>query len=701
MLSSIGSVLLLAFGFGFVIFFHELGHFLAAKWAGVKVEQFAVGFGSAIVSWRKGLGFRRGSTQQAFHERLTQHIEHHHPDQVKAHERVPGPSDVQLTQAAAELGISETEYRLNWIPLGGYVKMLGQDDLKPGAVENDPRAYNNKTVGQRMVIVSAGVVMNVILAAIGFMIIFLVGFQVKPPVVGSVQPGSPAQQAYTIVDGKAVIVGLQPGDRILYLDNKYQSDWEKIQLNTALLPGGAIPIYVEHPNGQKEDLTIVPAKSADSSDFFKLGIMPSYTLTGLSKDEELGAPADLFMPDVSLVGKGDVITQIAGQDVKPNEFWKLPDTLQKAAGKPVSITIQSADGKTRVAQVQPHFMESFGNEPVNFGGLLMRAQVQSVLPTSPVKSIIKPGDVFVSFSDPAPGGDRAPSATRDELMKWLNQAGQEGHGLNLTILRDGKQIELHDVKPTLRLGPGHYGIGVGLGMDEQHPVVAGTLENSPAAVAGVPAGAHLTAVNGQPVSTWFDVNNIFAKLTTGQSVTLTATVDGETKTYALGKLSAEQIAEVRQNRLTDDLVLHQATDVRKTANPLVAAVWGVGETRDALLQVYQTVRAMFSRSISINQVSGPVGILAAGYRFAEMGATRLIWFLSIISANLAVMNFLPIPIVDGGLFAFLIIEKLKGGPISPRVQAIAQVVGLAILLSVFLFATYQDVFYRLPFMTGH
>jgi regulator of sigma E protease len=701
MLSSIGSVLLLAFGFGFVIFFHELGHFLAAKWAGVKVEQFAVGFGSAIFSWRKGLGFRKGSTQQAFHERLTQHIEKNHADQLQLKEHVHGPNDEQLARAAVELGISDTEYRLNWIPLGGYVKMLGQDDLKPGAVENDPRAYNNKTIGQRMVIVSAGVIMNVILAAIGFMVIFLVGFQVKPPVVGSVQPGSPAQQAYKIVDGKTVTVGLQPGDRVLYLDNKYQSDWEKIQLNTALLPGGSIPVYVEHADGHTDHLTIVPAKSADSSDFFRLGIMPSYELTGLSKDEELGAPTDLLMPDVTLVGKGDVITQIAGQNVKPNEFWKLPDALQKAAGKPLPITIRSADGKTRIAQVHPHFMENFGSTPINFAGLLMRMQVQSVLPDSPYKGIIKPGDVFVSFSDPAPGGDRAATSTHDELIKWLDLAGQNHHGLTITVLRDGKQTELHDIKPTVHLAPGRYGIGVGLGMDEQHPVVAGTLENSPAAAAKVPAGARITAVNGQSVSTWFDVNNILAKLTIDQPVTLTATVDSETKTYALGKLSAEQIAEVRQNRLIDDLVLHQATYSRKTNNPFIAAAWGVGETRDALLQVYQTVRAMFSQSISINQVSGPVGILAAGYRFAEMGATRLIWFLSIISANLAVMNFLPIPIVDGGLFAFLIIEKLKGGPISPRVQAIAQVVGLAILLSVFLFATYQDVFYRLPFMTGH
>src|SRR5689334_21979953 len=103
-------VALLIFGFGFVIFFHELGHFLAAKWAGVKVEQFAVGFGQALFSWRKGLGFRWGSSNKEL-----EGIEKRAKD---------GAADVDLSQ------LGETEYRLNWIPLGGYVKMLGQDDLK-------------------------------------------------------------------------------------------------------------------------------------------------------------------------------------------------------------------------------------------------------------------------------------------------------------------------------------------------------------------------------------------------------------------------------------------------------------------------------------------------------------------------------------------------------------------------------------------
>src|SRR6478672_1190820 len=103
--SQVPSVVLLCLGFGFVIFWHELGHFLAAKWAGVKVEQFAVGFGQALFSWRKGVGIRWGSSAAEYEEA------------VKA--------EREGTQPAAVRAVGETEYRLNWIPLGGYVKMLG------------------------------------------------------------------------------------------------------------------------------------------------------------------------------------------------------------------------------------------------------------------------------------------------------------------------------------------------------------------------------------------------------------------------------------------------------------------------------------------------------------------------------------------------------------------------------------------------
>src|SRR5436190_4564455 len=73
--ANILAIAALVFGFGFVVFWHELGHFLAAKWVGIKVEQFAVGFGHALFSWRKGLGWRPGSSQKEFRARLERHVE--------------------------------------------------------------------------------------------------------------------------------------------------------------------------------------------------------------------------------------------------------------------------------------------------------------------------------------------------------------------------------------------------------------------------------------------------------------------------------------------------------------------------------------------------------------------------------------------------------------------------------------------------
>src|ERR1700709_827907 len=69
-----GMLALLVFGFGFVIFWHELGHFLAAKWVGIKVEQFAVGMGHAIVSFRKGIGWRLGNTRAEYERRINEHL---------------------------------------------------------------------------------------------------------------------------------------------------------------------------------------------------------------------------------------------------------------------------------------------------------------------------------------------------------------------------------------------------------------------------------------------------------------------------------------------------------------------------------------------------------------------------------------------------------------------------------------------------
>src|ERR1043165_7435730 len=143
-------LLLVVLGFGFIIFIHELGHFLAARWAGIRVLAFAIGFGPAAGSYRKGLGWRRGSSEEEY-------LEH--------------------VKRGAAGAISPTEYRFNWLAFGGYVKMLGQDDTDPTATSDAPDSYQSCKVWKRMVVISAGVVMNLILASVLFVGVFMHGLE--------------------------------------------------------------------------------------------------------------------------------------------------------------------------------------------------------------------------------------------------------------------------------------------------------------------------------------------------------------------------------------------------------------------------------------------------------------------------------------------------------------------------------------------
>ncbi|MGB0325830.1 MAG: site-2 protease family protein, partial [Phycisphaerales bacterium] len=170
-------------GFGALIFFHELGHFVAAKWAGVRTGAFAVGMGPVLLSWRRGIGLVAGSTQ------------------ARVVEMTGSPADKLTDEELAHHGLGETEYSLRLLPLGGFVSMLGQEDGKPEAVSDDPRSYNLAPVGKRMVIISAGVVMNLILAIVLFVVAFGIGVKFEAPVIGSTQLGGPAARA-----------GLLPGD---------------------------------------------------------------------------------------------------------------------------------------------------------------------------------------------------------------------------------------------------------------------------------------------------------------------------------------------------------------------------------------------------------------------------------------------------------------------------------------------------------
>jgi regulator of sigma E protease len=679
-LGNIVSILLLVFGFGFVIFWHELGHFLAAKWSDVKVEQFAVGFGQALVSWRKGLGFRVGTSKQEYDRRIQRRIEEKRVSQSQLEEQ-PGSALEQEDRVAAELGLGETEYRLNWIPLGGYVKMLGQDDLYANAEQTHPRAYNMKPIGKRMIIVSAGVIMNMILAAIGFCVLFLIGFRVPPAIVGDMAPGSPAQEA-----------GVHVGDRILYYNEKYQHDFTKIGLNVALSQAGeSVPMLVRHPDGKEERLAITPRKpDEDPTGFLSIGIEGPRQLSGPETDKDDVKLKGLVPDEMLAMTQDDVVTAVNGQAVDyKQDFWKFDQALQNSNGAPLELTIKNQKtNQTRALKIQPYFGEFYGGKSLNFAGMQTRVAVLAVQQESTAKDKIKPGDVIVSITNDA--HDTLTDLTRQKLMKKLNEYGEQGAKVTMTVLRDGKEIAVPDLIPNMRVAKGRYGLGVQLRPDFQTLVVTDLLPGSSAEKAGIPALAKLVSIDGQPLKNWFDVRNKFAQSSAGQTLKIVALVNGAEKSFDL-TLDASDVETAKQMRYGTALPFHEKQDIRHTGNPFTAAAWGVGETRDLILQFYLTIQRMIQGSVSPKNVMGPLGIVGAGTKFAYKGNDWLIWFLSMISANLAVVNFLPIPIVDGGLFVFLVWEKIQGRPLSPRAQSIAQVIGLALILSVFLFVTYQDI----------
>jgi regulator of sigma E protease len=104
-----------------------------------------------------------------------------------------------------------------------------------------------------------------------------------------------------------------------------------------------------------------------------------------------------------------------------------------------------------------------------------------------------------------------------------------------------------------------------------------------------------------------------------------------------------------------------------------------------------TLAGLFRRTISPENLHGIVGITKIGYDVQERGPVWLWYVLAMVSVNLAVANFLPLPIVDGGLFLLLILEKIRGRPLSLKVQSAIQVVGIVLLAGLFLFVTWNDI----------
>ncbi len=168
------------------------------------------------------------------------------------------------------------------------------------------------------------------------------------------------------------------------------------------------------------------------------------------------------------------------------------------------------------------------------------------------------------------------------------------------------------------------------------------------------------------------------------------------------------VLKVYRNQTTEDVTVYPVHDQnwpapdtglafmpdmrrQKAADIGDAVRLGFSDTLDSMKQVFQNLRGIIIRTISPDQLGGPVTIARVAYKIARMDFWEFVFFLGLISVNLAVINFLPIPVLDGGHMVFLIYEKLRGKPASEGVRIGATYAGLALILCLMVFVLYLDI----------
>ena len=267
---------------GFMILIHEFGHYAVAKWLGVRVEQFAIGFGKRLIGFRKG----------------------------------------------------ETDYRINAIPLGGYVKMSGENPMDQRT--DDPREFLNHSRWHRFLIAIAGPAMNILLAIILLTSVYMLHYEYpavddQPPVIG-----------WVLKDTAAAKAGFEVGDRITRIDDVQNPSWEQVGLKEALNPGQPVAVQVER-NGKLLEKTVVPEPTGVDQIGYA-GWAPKENSVIIT-DLVSGMPADK-----AGLREGDQIISVDGQPVPA--LAAMVEHLKETKDKPIEITVLR-NGQPKTFTVQP------------------------------------------------------------------------------------------------------------------------------------------------------------------------------------------------------------------------------------------------------------------------------------------------------------------------------------------------------------
>ncbi len=254
---------------GVMILIHELGHFVAAKWFGVRVEVFSLGFGKRLLGWRRG----------------------------------------------------DTDYRISLLPLGGYVKMAGENPGEP--LTGDPSEFLAKPKWQRFIIALMGPAMNIVLAVV--LLTGLYMFKYQRPAYHE----RPAELGYVEKDSPAAKAGLQAGDVIVRLDGLENPNWEAVEIKVISSPDQPLQVTARR-SGELFTTTLTPEVEPRN----RTGVAGwAPYMPAIIRRVDPGYPAEKagLLPD-------DQVVAVNGEPLKFRP--RLPQLVQESKGRPVELTIQ-------------------------------------------------------------------------------------------------------------------------------------------------------------------------------------------------------------------------------------------------------------------------------------------------------------------------------------------------------------------------
>lgn len=573
-----------------VVVAHELGHFLVGRFLGIGVEEFAVGFGPKIFSFK----------------------------------------------------IGRTEYRVNWVLLGGYVRFYGADleNEKNIPAKERERSILHAKLYKRMLVSFAGPFANFILSL--FIMIFLYSFGVtKQPTVFRVIQNSVAYQG-----------GLRSGDKILSINQKPVSDWSAMIEHVSSSPDK--PLQMEIERDQKTRTIVVTPKSdvvigmdGKQQTIGRIGVSPFF------REPSIAPWQDQFFTQIGLL-PDDKITAINGHSVTYLEdvFAQIANLTKSDSD--ISLAKKIADDNLDSMNLSIVRNGNIASIDVNFTSDQMKKWAKAVLAhQTDAKhgawdSAVASKELTIKSFEPTSRNHRTSNATTEQAFHECGLAPDETiRQINRSAVFSS-QIDLYT-----------------------------WLE------------AETTTINKN--ISQFKNNSIPVNITTTDQ-------NGKETQYSCFLSIYDSKNELNAEKLTIDFpitfaanpVLYPSMKI-KAKNFIESLQLGFHSVLSQSTFIYAGFKKLFSGHVPLSSLGGPIAIAGFAGEAAKAGIETFLMAMSLMSINIGIFNLLPLPMLDGGTLLLQFVELFYRKPIPKNIQLMIARFGLIFLLTLFLFVFYNDI----------